>query len=255
MTHQVVLLRHGQSLWNRENRFAGWVDIDLSEQGECEARTAGQQLHAEGFEFDRAFTSVLTRAIRTLWLTLDELDQVWIPVERSWRLNERHYGALAGLNKAETAQRHGAEQVHIWRRSFEVAPPPLSPDDERHPRFDRRYSALGLPGATPSSESLKETMERVLPFWNERIAPLVLAGERVLVSAHGNSLRALVKHLDEIGDKEISEVNIPTGMPLVYEFDDEMRVLGHRYLGGEAEAARAAAEVAAQASLPEGSVG
>ena len=248
MTQQVVLLRHGQSLWNHENRFTGWVDVDLSEQGRTEAITAGQQLREAGFEFDYAFTSVLKRAVRTLWLALDELDQMWVPVERSWRLNERHYGALAGLNKAETAELHGEEQVYLWRRSFATPPPALEDDDERHPRFDRRYANIGLPEATPASESLKSTMERVLPYWNEKIVPCIQGGDRVLISAHGNSLRALIKHLDDIPDDEISELNIPTGMPLIYEFDDEMNVLGHHYLGGEEAAAAAAAAVAAQAA-------
>jgi 2,3-bisphosphoglycerate-dependent phosphoglycerate mutase len=248
MTHQVVLLRHGQSLWNHENRFTGWVDVDLSEQGCTEALIAGQQLREAGFEFDYAFTSVLKRAVRTLWIALDELDQMWVPVKRSWRLNERHYGALAGLNKAETAEKHGEDQVYLWRRSFDTPPPPLDDNDESHPRFDRRYSSVGLPEATPASESLQDTMARVLPYWNEKIVPCIEGGARVLIAAHGNSLRALIKHLDSISDDEISELNIPTGMPLIYEFDDEMNMLGHRYLGGEEAAAAAAAAVAAQAS-------
>jgi 2,3-bisphosphoglycerate-dependent phosphoglycerate mutase len=248
MTHQVVLLRHGQSLWNHENRFTGWVDVDLSEQGLTEALAAGQQLREAGFEFDYAFTSVLKRAVRTLWIALDELDQMWVPVEHSWRLNERHYGALAGLNKAETAELHGEEQVYLWRRSFATPPPALDDNDKRHPRFDRRYTNIGLPEAIPASESLKSTMERVLPYWNEKIVPCIEGGARVLIAAHGNSLRALIKYLDDIPDDEISELNIPTGMPLIYEFDDEMKVLGHHYLGGDEAAEAAAAAVAAQAA-------
>ncbi len=248
MTHEVVLLRHGQSQWNQENRFTGWVDIDLADTGREEAREAGRQLGAAGYEFDIAFTSVLKRAIHTLWIVLDELDQAWVPVERSWRLNERHYGALAGLNKVETAEKHGDEQVFTWRRSFDIPPPALDEDDPMHPRHDRRYSSLALPEAVPGTEALKQTQERVLPFWNEQIAPCIEGGERVLIAAHGNSIRALVKHLDQIPDDEISELNIPTGMPLIYEFDDDMNVLGHRYLGGEEAAAAAAAAVAAQAS-------
>jgi len=248
MTHELVLIRHGQSQWNKENRFTGWVDIDLADAGREEAHEAGRQLREAGYEFDMAFTSVLKRAIHTLWIVLDELDQAWIPVDRSWRLNERHYGALAGLNKVETAAEHGDEQVFTWRRSFDVPPPPLAEDDPNHPRHDRRYASAGLPEATPGSEALKQTQERVLPFWDEKIAPCVEAGDRVLVAAHGNSIRALVMHLDQIPESEISELNIPTGMPLVYEFDDDMNVLGHRYLGGEEAAAAAAAAVAAQAS-------
>ena len=248
MTHQLVLVRHGQSQWNQENRFTGWVDIDLAEAGRAEAKTAGEQLREANFEFDVAFTSVLKRAIHTLWIILDELDQAWIPVERTWRLNERHYGALAGLNKVETAAEHGDEQVFIWRRSFDIPPPALDDNDPRHPRFDRRYTTTGLPEATPGSEALKQTQERVLPLWNEKIAPCVEAGERVLIAAHGNSIRALVMHLDQIPEDEISELNIPTGIPLIYEFDDDMNVLSHHYLGGEEAAAAAAAAVAAQAS-------
>lgn len=248
MTHELVLIRHGQSQWNQENRFTGWVDVDLADAGRAEAHEAGRQLREAGYEFDAAFTSVLKRAIHTLWIVLDELDQAWIPVQRSWRLNERHYGALAGLNKVETAEQHGDEQVFIWRRSFDTPPPALEPSDPMHPSQDRRYASVGLPEATPGSEALKQTQERVLPYWNEVIAPCVAAGDRVLVAAHGNSIRALVMHLDQISEEEISELNIPTGMPLVYEFDDDMKVLGHRYLGGEEAAAAAAAAVAAQAS-------
>jgi len=248
MPHEVVLIRHGQSQWNLENRFAGWVDVELSDTGRTEAHEAGRQLREAGYEFDVAFTSYLKRAIHTLWIVLDELDQAWIPVERSWRLNERHYGALAGLNKVETAEQHGDEQVFIWRRSFDIPPPALDENDPAHPRFDRRYATVGLPEATPDSEALKQTQERVLPYWNEVISPCVQAGDRTLIAAHGNSIRALVMHLDGISQDEIADVNIPTGMPLIYEFDDDMNVLGHRYLGGEEAAAAAAAAVAAQAS-------
>ncbi|MCH2523359.1 MAG: 2,3-diphosphoglycerate-dependent phosphoglycerate mutase [Dehalococcoidia bacterium] len=248
MTHQVVLLRHGESTWNKENRFAGWVDIDLSDTGKEEALSAAKQLKESGFEFDIAFSSVLKRAIRTLWIILDELDQLWIPSEKSWQLNERHYGALAGLNKVETVERHGEEQVFIWRRSFDTRPPPLEENDPNHPRFEKRYSSIGLSAAIPSSESLKDTMARVIPFWNSEIVPRVKNGERVLISAHGNSIRALVKHFDNITDADISEINIPTGMPLIYEFDENMSAQNHYYLGGAAAAAAAAAAVAAQTS-------
>jgi 2,3-bisphosphoglycerate-dependent phosphoglycerate mutase len=248
MTHHVVFVRHGQSQWNLENRFTGWVDIDLADAGRAEAHEAGRQLREAGFEFDVAFTSVLKRAIHTLWIILDELDQAWIPVERSWRLNERHYGALAGLDKVETAEKHGDEQVFIWRRSYDIPPPPLDQDDPQHPRFDRRYNTVGLPEATPGSEALKQTLERAVPYWNDHIVPRIRAGERVLIAAHGNSIRALVKHLDQIPDDEIAELNIPTGMPLIYDFDDNLHVLTHHYLGGDEAAAAAAAAVAAQAT-------
>ena len=248
MTYQVVLLRHGESTWNQENRFAGWVDIDLSDTGKAEALSAAKQLKESGFEFDIAFTSVLKRAIRTLWIVLDELDQLWIPSKKSWRLNERHYGALAGLNKIETAERHGEKQVFIWRRSFDARPPPLEENDPSHPKFEKRYSSIELSAAIPSSESLKDTMARVIPFWNDEIVPHIKSGERIIIAAHGNSIRALVKHFDQITDSEISEVNIPTGMPLIYEFDENMITQNHDYLGGAAAAAAAAAVVAAQTS-------
>ncbi len=242
--HKLVLLRHGQSAWNLENRFTGWTDMDLSPEGIREATAAGQLLKEEGFVFDQAWTSVLKRAIRTLWITLDGLDQMWIPVTRSWRLNERHYGALQGLDKKETVERHGKEQVQIWRRSFDTPPPPLELDDPRHPRFDPRYA--GVPAAElPSCESLKDTIQRFLPLWNGQIAPAIRSGQRVLIAAHGNSLRALVKHLDGISDEAITGLNIPTAIPLLYELDDDLRPLSSRYLG-DAEAARKAAEAVAK---------
>ena len=242
--HPLVLLRHGESTWNLENRFTGWVDVDLTENGVREARSAGALLQAEGFVFDIAFTSVLKRAIRTLWLVLDEMDLMWIPVERSWRLNERHYGALQGLDKAETAAKHGDEQVHIWRRSFEEPPPSLEPGDERHPGRDPRYAGLAE-GDVPLGESLKDTVARFLPYWDETIAPAVRSGKRVLIAAHGNSLRALVKHLDSISDKDIVDLNIPTGAPLVYDLDDDLTPTGHRYLGDQEAIEAALAAVAA----------
>jgi 2,3-bisphosphoglycerate-dependent phosphoglycerate mutase len=248
MSTKLVLLRHGESDWNKENRFTGWTDIDLNEKGIEEAHQAGKLLLAEGFTFDIAYTSVLTRAIRTLWIVMEEMNLMWIPVVRTWRLNERHYGALQGLNKAETAQKHGAEQVHLWRRSYDVPPPPLNLDDPRHPRFDPRYANMD-PALLPGTESLKITLERVLPFWCDAIVPQILAGTKVLIAAHGNSLRAMVKHLDQISDVDIPGLNIPTGIPLIYELDDKLNVLGHRYLGDE-EAAKAAAErVAKQAEI------
>lgn len=240
MSTKLVLLRHGESDWNKENRFTGWTDINLNEKGIEEAHQAGKLLLAEGFTFDIAYTSVLTRAIRTLWIVMEEMNLMWIPVVRTWRLNERHYGALQGLNKAETAQKHGAEQVHLWRRSYDVPPPPLNLDDPRHPRFDPRYANMD-PALLPGTESLKITLERVIPFWCDAIVPQILAGTKVLIAAHGNSLRAMVKHLDQISDVDIPGLNIPTGIPLVYELDDKLNVLGHRYLGDE-EAAKAAAE-------------
>ncbi|MFA7332061.1 MAG: 2,3-diphosphoglycerate-dependent phosphoglycerate mutase [Candidatus Delongbacteria bacterium] len=242
--HKLVLLRHGQSAWNLENRFTGWTDMDLSPEGIREATAAGQLLKEEGFVFDQAWTSVLKRAIRTLWITLDGMDQMWIPVTRSWRLNERHYGALQGLDKKETVERHGKEQVQIWRRSFDTPPPPLELDDPRHPRFDPRYA--GVPAAElPACESLKDTIQRFLPLWNGQIAPAIRSGQRVLIAAHGNSLRALVKHLDGISDEAITGLNIPTAIPLLYELDDDLRPLSSRYLG-DAEAARKAAEAVAK---------
>ena len=225
----LVLLRHGESTWNKENRFTGWTDVDLTDTGRAEAANAGQQMKAAGLGFDIAYTSVLKRAIRTCWISLDELDLLWIPVERHWRLNERHYGALQGLNKAETAARHGDAQVKIWRRSYDIAPPSLTPDDPRHPSRDPRYAALA-PSELPLSESLKDTVDRFLPFWNETIAPAVRSGRRVLIAAHGNSLRALVKYLDKVSDQDIVELNIPTGVPLVYELDANLTPLSNRYL-------------------------
>jgi 2,3-bisphosphoglycerate-dependent phosphoglycerate mutase len=245
MPGQLVLLRHGQSTWNLENLFTGWVDVDLTEQGRNEARAAGSLLKQEGFEFQLVFTSVLKRAIRTLWIALDEMDRMWLPVERSWRLNERHYGALQGLNKSETVEKYGAEQVKIWRRSYDIPPPALSQDDERHPRFDRRYGALE-PGQLPTTESLKTTLERVLPYWNNRLAPELNAGRDVLVVAHGNSLRALVKMLDGMSDAEIVEFNIPTGVPIHYQLDGALKPTSRRFLGDPEAIAAAAAAVARQ---------
>ena len=227
--YKVVLLRHGESTWNKENRFTGWTDVDLTDTGRAEAANAGRQMKAAGLGFDIAYTSVLKRAIRTCWISLDEIDLLWIPVERHWRLNERHYGALQGLNKAETAAEHGDAQVKIWRRSYDIAPPALTPDDPRHPSRDPRYAALA-PSELPLTESLKDTVERFLPFWSETIAPAVRSGRRVLIAAHGNSLRALVKYLDKVSDQDIVELNIPTGVPLVYELDDNLTPLSSRYL-------------------------
>lgn len=241
--HKLVLIRHGQSTWNLENRFTGWTDVDLSSQGVQEAHSAGRILREEGYEFDLVYTSVLKRAIRTMWLAMDELDQMWLPVVRNWRLNERHYGALQGLNKAETAARHGEEQVKIWRRSYDVPPPPLEEDDERNAARDRRYSDLDKQDI-PLTESLKETVARFVPYWKETIAPQVASGKRVLIVAHGNSLRALVKYLDEISEEDIIGLNIPTGVPLVYELDKDLKPLSHRYLG-DPEAIRKAAEAVA----------
>ena len=247
MPHELVLLRHGESVWNRENRFTGWVDVDLSESGREEARAAGRLLRAEGYTFDIAFTSVLKRAIHTLWIALDEMDLAWLPVERSWRLNERHYGALQGLNKVEMAGIHGEEQVLVWRRSYDTPPPPLEPGDDRYPGRDRRYALLAH-SELPLSESLKDTVARFLPFWEGAIAPAIRAGKRVIIAAHGNSLRALVKHLDQVSDQEIVDLNIPTGVPLLYELDDALRPIGHRYLGDAEAIEQAAARVAAQGS-------
>jgi 2,3-bisphosphoglycerate-dependent phosphoglycerate mutase len=245
--YKVVLLRHGESTWNRENRFTGWTDVDLSDRGREEATEAGRLLKTGGYVFDLAYTSVLKRAIRTLDIALDELDRMWIPVTKHWRLNERHYGALQGLNKAETAARHGEAQTKIWRRSYDIPPPPLPPDDERHPSRDPRYADL-QPTELPLTESLKDTVARFLPYWHETIAPTIRSGKRVLIAAHGNSLRALVKYLDTIPVPEIVELNIPTGIPLVYELNDGLTPLRHYYLGDPAAAAAAAARVAAQAS-------
>ncbi len=245
--YKVVLLRHGQSTWNLENRFTGWKDVDLSDQGRAEAREAGRLMKDAGFLFDLAFTSVLTRAIKTLDIALAEMDQLWIPVTKHWRLNERHYGALQGLNKAETAAQHGEAQVKIWRRSYDIPPPPLGPDDDRYLGHDRRYASL-RPGEFPASESLKDTVARFLPYWHETIAPAIAGGSRVLIAAHGNSLRALVKYLDAVDDAEIVELNIPTGIPLVYELDDRLKPIRHYYLGDPDAAAAAAARVAAQST-------
>jgi phosphoglycerate mutase, BPG-dependent, family 1 len=243
--HQLVLLRHGESQWNRENRFTGWVDVDLSPKGIDEARKAGRVLKAEGHGFDLAYTSVLKRAIRTLWLTLEELDQMWLPVEKHWRLNERHYGALSGLNKAETAAKHGEQQVLIWRRSYDIPPPPLSADDERYEGKDPRYAGVEV----PRSESLKDTVARVLPYWNSAMAPAIRAGKRVLIAAHGNSLRALIKYLDDVSNQKILELNVPTGVPLVYELDEDLKPIRHYYLGDQAEIAKRIAAVSAQGKV------
>ncbi len=240
--HRLVLLRHGESGWNRENRFTGWTDVDLSVQGVEEARAAGRLLKAEGCAFDLACTSVLKRAIRTLHLALEELDQLWIPVQKDWRLNERHYGALQGLNKAETAAKFGEAQVLAWRRSYDTPPPALAAGDERYEARDPRYQGV----AVPKTECLKDTVARVIPCWESSIAPAVRAGKRVLVAAHGNSLRALIKHLDDVSDADILGLNVPTGVPLVYELDVNLRPLGHRYLGDEAEVAKRVAAMAAQ---------
>ena len=245
MPGKLILVRHGQSTWNVENLFTGWKDVDLSDQGRIEAREAGRQLLKEGIKPDIAFTSVLKRAIRTLWIILDEMDRMWLPVERSWRLNERHYGALQGLNKAQTVAKHGEAQVKIWRRSYDIPPPPLDTSDERHPRFDERYASLN-PSDLPATESLKDTLARVLPYWNERIAPELRAGKNVMVTAHGNSLRAMVKMLDNVSEAEITELNIPTGVPLLYELDDQLKPRGSRYLGDPAAIAAAAEAVRKQ---------
>lgn len=242
---RLVLLRHGESVWNKENRFTGWTDVGLTERGTREAIEAGRTLRAEGYTFDVAYTSVLKRAIKTLWLALEEMDLMWIPVYNSWRLNERHYGALQGLNKAEMAARHGEAQVHMWRRSYAVRPPPLTPDDERSPAADPRYQDLA-PDEVPRTECLKDTVERMLPYWHESIAPVVRAGRRVLISAHGNSLRALVKHLDDVPDEEIVGLNIPTGIPLVYELHDDLTPVRSYYLGDPDAVAAAQKAVAAQ---------
>jgi 2,3-bisphosphoglycerate-dependent phosphoglycerate mutase len=242
---KVVLLRHGESDWNKENRFTGWTDVRLSEKGVEEAIEAGRLLKEEGYAFDVAFTSVLSRAIQTLWLVLQEMDLMWIPIHNSWRLNERHYGALQGLNKAETAERHGDAQVKIWRRSYDVPPPPLTAEDPRYPGRDPRYASL-TPDELPLTESLKDTVARFLPYWHETIAPVVRTGTRVIVAAHGNSLRALVKYLDNVSDQAIVELNIPTGIPLVYELEDDLTPIRSYYLGDPEAAKRAAEAVAAQ---------
>ena len=242
---KLVLVRHGESTWNKENRFTGWTDVDLSEQGRREAKEAGAALKAEGYTFDVAYTSVLKRAIRTLWMVLDEMDLMWIPVHRSWRLNERHYGALQGLNKAETAEKFGEAQVKIWRRSYDIPPPALTPDDERFPGRDPRYRSLSKE-ELPLTECLKDTVARFLPLWHETIAPAVGQGRKVLIAAHGNSLRALVKYVDNVSEKDIIELNIPTGMPLVYELDDELKPLNRYYLGDPEKVKAAMEAVAAQ---------
>jgi 2,3-bisphosphoglycerate-dependent phosphoglycerate mutase len=251
--HKLILLRHGESDWNRENRFTGWTDVDLSERGIQEARLAGEVLLEQGFTFDVAFTSVLKRSIRTLWIVLDSMDLMWIPVHRSWRLNERHYGALQGLNKAETAAQYGEEQVKLWRRSYDVRPPALEISDPRFPGSDRRYAELS-DEELPRTECLKDTVARFLPYWHQTILPAILSGKRVLIAAHGNSLRALVKHLDRISDTEIVNLNIPTGIPLQYELDDHLRPLRHEYLGDPERVRQAVEAVAGQgkASVPKG---
>jgi 2,3-bisphosphoglycerate-dependent phosphoglycerate mutase len=249
MPGKLILVRHGQSTWNVENLFTGWTDVELSAQGRAEAAQAGRELLKESLGADIAFTSVLKRAIRTLWIILDEMDRMWIPVERSWRLNERHYGALQGLDKAQTAAQHGAAQVKIWRRSYDIAPPPLAADDERHPRFDPRYAGIEAQ-QLPATESLKDTLARVLPFWHARIAPELRSGRNVMVVAHGNSLRAMVKMLDEVSESEITELNIPTGVPLLYELDGELRPRASRYLGDAAAIAAAAEAVKRQTEKP-----
>jgi len=242
---KIVLLRHGESAWNKENRFTGWTDVGLTPKGVEEAVAAGRTLRKEGYTFDMAFTSVLSRAIKTLWLALEEMDRMWIPVHLSWRLNERHYGALQGLNKAETAERHGMDQVLIWRRSYDTRPPALTPDDPRYPGSDPRYAGLG-PQELPLTECLKDTVARFLPYWHEAIAPAVKAGERVIIAAHGNSLRALVKYLDRVTDKDILELNIPTGIPLVYELQEDLTPIRSYYLGDPAAVQKAAQAVADQ---------
>ena len=242
---KLVLLRHGESIWNRENRFTGWTDVDLSKKGVEEARKAGQVLKEKGYTFDVAFTSVLKRAIRTLWIVLDEMDLMWIPVYRSWRLNERHYGALQGLNKAETAAKYSEEQVLIWRRSYDVRPPSLEKTDERYPGNDPIYRDLAKEDI-PLIECLKDTVERFLPYWHEVLAPMIKSGKRVIISAHGNSLRALVKYLDHISDEDIVKLNIPTGIPLVYELDEDLKPVKSYYLGDPEEVARAMEAVARQ---------
>jgi 2,3-bisphosphoglycerate-dependent phosphoglycerate mutase len=243
--YKLVLVRHGQSIWNLENRFTGWTDVDLSDQGRAEALDAAGLLKEGGYDFDVAYTSVLKRAIKTLNIIQDAMNLDWIPVTRAWQLNERHYGSLQGLNKTEMAGKFGEDQVKIWRRSYDVPPPALELTDERHPKFDRRYASL-TPQQLPSTESLKLTLGRVLPYWDSTLAPVIRSGKRVLVAAHGNSIRALVKYLDNVSDAEITELNIPTGLPLVYELDDDLKAIRHYYLGDPEEAAKKAAAVANQ---------
>jgi 2,3-bisphosphoglycerate-dependent phosphoglycerate mutase len=242
---KVILLRHGESTWNKENRFTGWTDVDLSPQGILEAENAGELLKEEGYVFDLAYTSVLKRAIRTLWIVLDKLDLMWIPVVRSWRLNERHYGALQGLNKAEMAKKFGEEQVHIWRRSYDIRPPELDKNDERYPGKDPRYKDL-TEKELPQTECLKDTVERFLPYWKETISPSIKSGKKIIIAAHGNSLRALVKYLDNVPDDEIVGLNIPTGVPLVYELDERLKPVKHYYLGNPEEIAKKTSAVANQ---------
>lgn len=243
--YKLVLIRHGESTWNLENRFTGWTDVDLTATGVEQAKNAGRLLKAEGYDFDLAFTSVLKRATRTLWHTLDEMDRTWLPVQHSWRLNERHYGGLQGLNKADMAKQYGDAQVLVWRRSYDTPPPALEPQDPRSERNDVRYAQLD-PSQVPLTECLKDTVARVLPFWNESIAPAILSGKRVVVAAHGNSIRALIKYLDGISDDAIVGVNVPNGIPLVYELDADLKPIRHYYLGDAEAAAKAAAAVAAQ---------
>lgn len=242
---KLVLLRHGESIWNKENRFTGWTDVDLSDKGAAEAKESGETLKKEGYVFDAAFTSVLKRAIRTLWIALDIMDLMWIPVYRSWRLNEKHYGALQGLNKSETAKKYGDEQVLLWRRAYDVQPPALKEDDARYPAKDPRYKSLDKKDI-PATECLKDTVERFLPYWHNDIVPVLQSGKRVLIAAHGNSLRALVKYLDNIPDNEIVKLNIPTGIPLVYELDSSLNAVKHYYLGDRDKINKAMADVAAQ---------
>jgi 2,3-bisphosphoglycerate-dependent phosphoglycerate mutase len=243
--YKIVLLRHGESTWNKENRFTGWTDVDLSEKGLREAKKAGKLLKKDGFTFDIAYTSVLKRAIRTLWIALDEMDLMWIPVINNWRLNERHYGALQGLNKAETAKKYGEEQVHIWRRSYDIQPPALEKSDERYPGNDPRYANL-TKDELPLTECLKDTVARFVPYWTETIAPVIKSGKKVIIAAHGNSLRALVKYLDNIPEKDIVELNIPTGIPLVYELDESLNSIKSYYLGNQEEIEKAVQAVANQ---------
>lgn len=243
--YKVVLLRHGESVWNKENRFTGWTDVDLSEKGLQEAAAAGELLKKEGWTFDIAYTSVLKRAIRTLWIAMDKMDLLWVPVIRTWRLNERHYGALQGLNKAETAQKFGDEQVLVWRRSYDIPPPTLDLNDERHPSKDRRYATLDKKDM-PSTECLKDTVNRFMPYWHETVAPAIKSGKRVIIAAHGNSLRALVKYLDNVSDEEIIGLNIPTGIPLVYELDKDLKPIKHYYLGDQEAIRKAQEQVANQ---------
>ncbi|RZB36123.1 MAG: 2,3-bisphosphoglycerate-dependent phosphoglycerate mutase [Desulfobacteraceae bacterium Eth-SRB2] len=242
---KLVFLRHGQSTWNMENKFTGWTDVDLSDQGVREAHDAGKVLKSQGYSFDVAYTSVLKRAIRTLWIVLEEMDLMWIPAHCSWKLNERHYGDLQGLNKQATAEKYGDEQVHIWRRSYDIQPPPLALTDRRHPQFDPRYANLN-PDDLPSTESLKDTLNRVLPYWRQTLQPALKQGRRMIISAHGNSIRALVKHLENVSDEDIVGLNIPTGIPLVYEFDNDLRPVRHYFLGEEEAVTKAIASAAAK---------